>query len=407
MAATGRTLALILLTVIAAAPAAAQPAARSLAGRWDATVVVNGVAIPCRFDLTENNGSVQGSFFNGDEKVSSTKGTFADGVLTLVWEQYGSTLTADVRDGELDGKYDRRTRGLYPFRARRYTPVRVDNGAPPIAGTWKVVVNGKSEKAWRFIVRQQGGAVDAAIQRVDGDTGLLSGRYSDGSFLLSHFDGARPMLLKVTPKSDKSLELVEDAKKTYTAVRENSAEAAAAGDPADPFAYTRMKNPDEPFHFSFPDLDGRTVSDSDARFKGKVVIATVTGSWCPNCHDEAPFLVSLYRKYRGQGLEIVAISFEEAEQLANPTRPRAFIKQFGIQYPFLLAGEPGQLAAKIPQAENLDSFPTMFIIGRDGKVRSVHAGYSSIATGELYTVTTREITRQVQRLLAEKVKGTE
>jgi peroxiredoxin len=367
--------------------------------------VVNGVEVPCRFDLADNTGTVQGSFFNGEEKVSSTKGSLVGGVLTLTWEQYGSTLTATVKDGELDGKYDRRSRGLYPFHARRYTPVRAAANAPSIAGTWKVVVNGKSEKAWRFIVRQQGGEIAAAIQRVDGDTGLLDGSFRDGSFLLSHFDGARPMLLKVTPRTDKSLELVEDAKNTYTAVRENSAEAAAAGDPADPFAYTRMKNPDEPFHFSFPDLDGHVVSDTDPRFAGKVVIATITGSWCPNCHDEAPFLNSLYRRYRAQGLEIVALSFEEAEQLANPARPRAFIRQFGIRYQFLLAGEPAQLAAKIPQAENLDSFPTMFIIGRDGKVRSIHAGYSSVATGELYTATTRAITRQVQRLLEEKTKG--
>jgi peroxiredoxin len=382
--------------------ASAQDSARGLAGRWDATVVVDGVTIPCRFDLTASDGTVQGSFFNGDQRVSSTTGTLANGVLTLVWEQYGSTLTATVRDGALEGSYDRRSRGLYPFQARRYTPARAAANAPSIAGTWKVLVNGKSEKAWRFIVRQQGGEIAAAIQRVDGDTGLLSGTYSNGSFLLSHFDGARPMLLKVTPRPDQSLELIEDAKNTYTALREDSAAAAAAGDPADPFAYTRMKNPEEPFHFSFPDLDGRTVSDRDPRFRGKVLIVTITGSWCPNCHDEAPFLVSLYRKYRARGLEIVALSFEEAEQLANPTRPRAFIKQFGIQYPLLLAGTPEELAAKIPQADNLDSFPTMFIIGRDGTVRSVHAGYSSIATGELYTATTGAITRQVEQLLAEK-----
>ena len=58
-----------------------------------------------------------------------------------------------------------------------------------------------------------------------------------------------------------------------------------------------MKDPGEPFHFSFPDLGGRLVSNTDSRFKDKVLIVNITGSWCPNCHDEAPFLAELYRKY--------------------------------------------------------------------------------------------------------------
>ena len=61
-------------------------------------------------------------------------------------------------------------------------------------------------------------------------------------------------------------------------------------------------------------MDGKIVSNTDTRFKGKVVVAIVTGTWCPNCHDEAQFLVQLHRKYRDKGLEIVALDFEEPEQ---------------------------------------------------------------------------------------------
>jgi thiol-disulfide isomerase/thioredoxin len=79
-----------------------------------------------------------------------------------------------------------------------------------------------------------------------------------------------------------------------------------------------VSNPAEPFRFSFPDLNGRMVSNTDARFEGKVVLVNISGSWCPNCHDEAPFLAGLYEKYRSRGLEIVTLSFEEPEQLAKP-----------------------------------------------------------------------------------------
>ena len=131
----------------------------------------------------------------------------------------------------------------------------------------------------------------------------------------------------------------------------------------------------------------------------------ISGSWCPNCHDEAPFLEELYRQYRAQGLEVVALSFEEADQLKTLARLRAFIKQYGIDYTVLVPGEPAQLAEKLPQAENLNSWPTTFFLGRDGRVRAVHAGFAGRASGEFYTQTKREVTNLVEGLLAESTSA--
>jgi thiol-disulfide isomerase/thioredoxin len=157
-----------------------------------------------------------------------------------------------------------------------------------------------------------------------------------------------------------------------------------------------------PLDVSFPDLNGVQVSLKDARFRGKVLLVSISGSWCPNCHDEAPFLTELYRTYHDRGLEIVLLAFEEAGQLPNPVRLKAFVKQYGITYPVLIAGEPKELAAKLPQFEDLVAFPTSIYVGRDGRVRGTHAGFSSKATGPLYTETTAEITHTVEGLLAEK-----
>jgi peroxiredoxin len=154
--------------------------------------------------------------------------------------------------------------------------------------------------------------------------------------------------------------------------------------------------------FSFPDLNGQIVSQADARFQGKVVVINVTGSWCPNCHDEAPFLSDLYRRYRSLGLEVVALSFEEADQLQNPARLRAFIKRYGIEYTVLLAGVPEELSAKLPQAVNLNAFPTTFFVGRDGLVQRVQAGFASPASGEFHDRGKAEITALVEALLAER-----
>src|SRR5262249_50663971 len=152
-----------------------------------------------------------------------------------------------------------------------------------------------------------------------------------------------------------------------------------------------VKDPTEPLRFSFPNLNGRMVSNTDDQFRGKVVIVNIGGSWCPNCHDEAPFLAGLYRTYHGRGLEVVLLSFEEAEQLKNPVRLRAFIKRYGIDYTVLMPGEPKELADKLPQGVNLNSFPTSFILGRDGRVRSVHAGFPGAASGDFHTKAKAEI----------------
>jgi thiol-disulfide isomerase/thioredoxin len=387
--------------------------APSLAGDWDATIVnLANAEVPFRFVIGGTPDQPTGTFVNGEERMESTGGSFKDGVLTINFDQYGSKIIARLNGDTLEGEYNRTTRGAaYPFKAARAAARPKDTNPPPIAGEWKIPTpNQQYEAAWRFIVRQSGADVSAAIQRVDGDTGTLTGSFlapgavqgSDRRLVLGHFSGARPMRLEVTVKPDGTLDLLEDGQTRYTAFRTSDPRATAAGDPKDPTALTRVKDPTAPLAIQFPDLDGTPVSLSDARFRGKVVILSITGSWCPNCHDEAPFLADLYKEYRDQGLEIVLLAFEEAGQLANPVRLKAFVKQYGITYPVLVAGEPKDLSAKLPQFEDLVAFPTSIYVGRDGRVRATHAGFSGKATGALYTQTTDEITREVEKLLAEK-----
>jgi len=374
-----------------------------LAGMWDAVVVANGVEVPFRLEIAGSGAALKGSFFNGDRRITSTSSRIDGDLITFNFDQYASRLSVTYRDGQLTGEYIR-PRGPYGFRASRApasAPASVN--APAIEGTWIVAARStKGEAAWRFIARQKGADVSATILRVDGDTGTLTGSYRDGRFVLGHFSGARPLRLEVTPNNDGTLSLVLNGQPPLAAARENAARAKEIGAPTDPGQHTRMKDAREPFRFSFPDLQGRVVSNTDPRFRGKVLLVSISGSWCPNCHDEAPFLASLYRKYQSRGLEIVTLSFEEADQLINPTRLRAFNEQYGITHTVLLAGEPEQLAEKVPQAENLNAFPTTFIIGRDGRVRGIHAGFPSPGSGAYYTKAERELTQEVERLLAER-----
>jgi len=393
------------IVTLAAAPTAVQ--AQSFAGLWDATVTAGGVDVPFRFEIGGAGRSVKGSFFNGDEKMTSSSGSFENGALVLVWDAYETKLEATLTDGQLDGQYSRGTRGApYPFHAKRFVNAAgADTTTPQIAGLWTMNLSSKSSKgedAWHLIVRQSGPEVSAAILRVDGDSGTLTGTYREGRFVLGHFDAARPLRVEITPQPDGTLSVVQNHDAPIPAVKADQAKAKGLPQPTDPTRFTSVKDPSEPFRWSAPDLNGKTVSSTDEKFRGKVVIVDIAGSWCPNCHDETPFLVDLYKKYHDRGLEIVALSYEEAAQLKNPTRLRAFVKHYGITYTVLVPGEPKDASDTLPQAVNLNSFPTTFFVGRDGRVRSAHAGFPGKASGRFHEEAKQEIAKTVEQLLAER-----
>ena len=386
--------------------------AQSLAGLWDATIAFNGASIPFRLQIAGDGSNVQGWLFNGDDKVIASGGSFQNGSLVLNFDSYAAKLEAKLENGALVGQYGPMLKKTYPVMAHRHT-ADTNSGvdAPSIDGLWEVAVrSSKGEQAWRLIVQQKSASnVSAAILRVDGDTGALTGSYKDGHFVLSHFSGGRPALMVLTPAADGTLVIdMTDlhGKSQLTATRPDVARAKGLPPPTDPDRHTTVKDPSEPFRFSAPDLSGKVVSNTDARFQGKVVLVNVTGSWCPNCHDEAPFLAELYRKYRGQGLEVVALSFEEEDQLKNPTRLRAFMQEYGIDYTVLLAGTTEERDAKLTQPVNLNSWPTTFFLGRDGRVRFVHAGFPGPASGDLYRQAAHEFYSQVESLLAENRTST-
>jgi thiol-disulfide isomerase/thioredoxin len=420
--------------------------ASAVEGRWDAALVRStGTVIPFRLDISGAGASLKGTLYDGFTPYdSTTHGSFQDGKLSLEIEHYLTTISATLTDGKLTGTVITQNRGssaTYGFQATRHVETLAAlAGVPSIAGSYVIPLDtpsSKGEKAFRLIVRQRGPEVAASILRVDGDTGSYSGSYQDGRWLLSHFDGSRPGVIEVTPKGGGILEVIqrverpgvgaaEEGKgavaqaagvgKAYseeetpdgryatvlTAYTEAVAQAKGLAQPENYETHTAARNADETFVFNFPDESGRLVSNEDPRFKGKVVLAIVTGTWCPNCHDEAQYLVQLDRKYRDRGLAIVALDFEEPEQQGSLQREHAFVKQYGVKYTYLIAGAPAEMWEKVPQLNNLNTWPATIFIGRDGKVKAVHSGFASPASGEFNTQLKKEFTSRIERLLAEK-----
>jgi len=247
-----------------------------LAGRWDATVIVNDVEIPFPFEIADDGHIMEGTFFNGELSITSTDGRFENGQVSLAFDQHASSIEATYSNGQLEGQYVRGVRRPFPFRAWPAKPTGAARAeSPSIAGVWTIPTeSSKGEQAWRFIVRQAGGDVSGAIHRVDGDTGSLAGSYRDGTFVMSHFSGARPLLLEETLDDDGSLRLPQNRRTELVAVRSDSAAAAELPEPTDPSRHTTVADPDEPFHFSFPDLEGQIVANEDPLLTGKVVMVS-------------------------------------------------------------------------------------------------------------------------------------
>jgi thiol-disulfide isomerase/thioredoxin len=150
------------------------------------------------------------------------------------------------------------------------------------------------------------------------------------------------------------------------------------------------------------------VSLSDERFRDKVVVVNIFGSWCPNCNDEAPLLEDWYRRYHDRGLEIVGLAFEFTGDRERDARMvRKFARRHGIEYPLLLAGTSDKAVAArtLQHLDRLVAYPTTVFIGRDGKVRRIHSGFAGPGTGEHHERLVRELETLLESLLAEPAPG--
>lgn len=388
--------------------------AQGVDGRWDAAVLANGVAVPFRFEITTSGSQATGSFFDGNRRVASTSGQFKDRRLTVDYDFLNTVLDASFDGRELHGTYTNRRPGARPmeFVASRYVarPATASSTSgsrvPQVTGEWVMYRtapdNYQLDVSWRLNLSQTGSEVSGAILRTSGDSGTLTGTWRDGQLTMSHFAGERPLLFEARLNGDGTLNITLDRRYKYRAARNNQLAGTGIPRPPDLSQVTGVKDPRAPFHFSGVDLNGKAVSDADARFRGKVVVLTIGGTWCANCHDEAPFLSSLYNEFHARGLEVAGLFFENDADLAV-VRPRiaAFSKRYDVTYPIIFAGTTDQADAKLSQLRNFTSYPTTIIIGRDGFVRRVQAGFASAGTGAEHERLTREERALVTRLLAE------
>ena len=85
---------------------------------------------------------------------------------------------------------------------------------------------------------------------------------------------------------------------------------------------------------------------------------------------ELPRLQELYDQYRDQGFEVVAV-----EAKRDTERATKFIQEKGLTFTTLENGEND--AEVVASIFKVRSFPSSFLIDRDGRVRFYHLGFEA------------------------------
>lgn len=138
--------------------------------------------------------------------------------------------------------------------------------------------------------------------------------------------------------------------------------------------------------FTLPSAtDARLIHLSD--FPGKVVLINFWRTSCSDSRREAPKLVSLYRKYHDQGMEIVGVSDDTSDSVAQiPT----YIKQYGITWPIGL-NDQGEFMRELYKPVDPGGTPANFLVSRSGEMTALGKDLNDETWKKLETAVTRAL----------------
>jgi len=402
-----------LLALAAACGRGDSPTGDPPLGSYRGVLSVAGGDLPFGLELADEDGEIVAYLINGPERARAPDVRLDGDLLEIKMPGYPHRLEARFVDARFEGAvHFLRPRGVIksvrvvavPGQDWRFFP---EPEAKPtdFSGRWAITFRDPddgSEGAAIAELTQRGHEVWGTVLRPSGDDRYLAGEARGDTLFLSRFDGGSAYLYLARLGSDGTLagdfHSQGGTHNTWTGRRDAKAKLE------DPTRMTGLKPGTGRFEFAFPDVEGKLHAFPDERYAGKVVLITIGGSWCANCHDEAVFLRELLASRGSQGLEVVQLMFEYTPDFQSASvAVRDFIDKFSIDYPVLIAGTTTDedVLKKLPQLAAFKAYPTLIVIGRDGRVRQIHTGFSGPATGNHYEEQNRELTALVEALLNE------
>lgn len=398
--------ALLSFSAVAHANAAPKP------GKWK--VAINredGRKILFNLKWGKENGKPTVAFLNGTEALKTDDIQYDGDSITINMPVFESAFRFKaIGNDSLSGFWVRKlaTSEMRLPATANLSNERFGKGKPiTINATGKYAINfdGRDGKKSPAIAefKQIGNTITGSILTPSGDYRYLEGSVSGDSLWLSTFDGIHALV--ISGKIDKKDATISGALwsggksyETYSGKKE--------ANPTLPNTSAMFVKDGESGHlnFQFKDLDGNLVSINDPRFKNKVVIVDLMGSWCPNCMDETAFLSEFYKKNKDRGIEIVGLAYEYTDDVERSRKSLdKFRKKFDVTYPMLITGvtvsDPQRTEKTLPQLTQIKMFPSTIILDKTGKVAFIDTGFQGPGTGEYHKEFVKDFNEKIDNLL--------
>jgi peroxiredoxin len=119
-----------------------------------------------------------------------------------------------------------------------------------------------------------------------------------------------------------------------------------------------------------PPIDLPTMTGSRielAKLRGRPVLITFWGTWCPPCRVEFPELIRAHNTHSPEGLFILAVNGRDQER--NTKDVQQFIDAFQVPFPVVL-----DKRGSVRRAYRIQGQPTTVFIDSSGIIRRVHTG---------------------------------
>ena len=383
-------------------------------GMWRGILEISTTdELPFTFEVVQQKKQLLMKIYNAEEIITVTEIAASGDSVIVKMPIFDSEFHLKMENSTTLRGYwwnkARKTQNKIPFTAyfaeyHRFDILNEYYGGEKVDGKWEVHFSeDKPEDASPAIAEftQYGNQVTGTFLTETGDYRYLEGVMNETDGLkLSCFDGAHAFLF--TANLDENNQL--NGKfysgmhwtETWTAKRNPSFQLRS------PDSLTVLKEGYDKLAFTFPNLSGEKVSLSDKKYQGKVVIVQLMGSWCPNCMDETRLFTEWHKRYRSQGLEVIALSYERSEVFADAVKAVSRLKTyFGSDYEFLIAGISNKAKASetLPMLNAVSAFPTAIFIDRNGNIQKIHTGFSGPGTGTHYTEFVTETEAMLKQML--------
>ena len=375
----------------------------------------DGKKVPFQLERKQEQDRTVLYVVNATERIQITNVKIKGDSMFFTMPAFESSFRVLLKtNGDISGTYIKGTVGatqywhLYGYaNSKDRFIARSGDAKNNISGSWDVTItraNGTTRKAVG-IFNQEGNKLKGSFLTPAADYRYLDGIVTGDSLKLSGFDGDNIHLFAA--KIDNSHTISGGvfyngyiAKETWIAKKNAAVALPEADEP------THLRAGESKLNFTFNDLQGKPVSINDEKYKNKVVIIQILGSWCANCLDETKFLSDYYKKNRSRGVEIIALAYEFTTDTARSKKSVAkFQKLFNVQYPMLItgvaSGDDKKTEKTLPQLTPIKSFPTTIFIDKKENVREIHTNFYGPASGKYYTASKNKFYETVVRLLNE------